>query len=185
MFRNFILRTLMALLLWFFSSQLTESRTLYGAEFFCPSGDVTCLIAAINKANSTPEEDTINLEPGTYALVAGIATGDGATGLPSVTSHITINGAGADATIIERDLNLPIPRPPDFGFRILHVSTGGNLSLNRLTIRGGIARTLFLNTAVVSQTAGFARSRIENGGSRIAIFHSLSSIRNITVSVFQ
>jgi hypothetical protein len=81
-----MLRKLTAFILAFLGNQLLGNRILYGAEFFCPSGDVTCLIAAINEANSTSEEDIINLQAGTYTLVVGIATGDGATGLPSVTS---------------------------------------------------------------------------------------------------
>jgi hypothetical protein len=51
--------------------------------------------------------------------------------------NITINGAGADVTIIERDPNLPFPPPSSAQFRIFHVGTGGTLSLNKVTIRGG------------------------------------------------
>lgn len=136
MLRNSILRTLMALLLAFAGSQLTESSTLYGAEFFCASGDVTCLIASINEANSTPEEDTVNLAAGIYTLVGADNNIDGPTGLPSITSNITINGAGADVTIIERDANLS-NLPLDAQFRILHVASTGTLTLNEVTIRGG------------------------------------------------
>ena len=90
MFRNSILRNLTVFFLAFLGSQLTGNKTLYGAEFFCASGDVTCLIAAINTANSTPEEDTITLEAGIYTLVAADNNVEGPTGLPSVTSNITI-----------------------------------------------------------------------------------------------
>jgi hypothetical protein len=38
------------------------------AEFSCASGDVTCLIAAINEANAVSGEHTIHLEPGSYTL---------------------------------------------------------------------------------------------------------------------
>ena len=41
---------------------------VHAAEFFCPSGDVTCLIAAINNANGMPGAHVINLEPGSYTL---------------------------------------------------------------------------------------------------------------------
>ena len=43
-------------------------ESVHAAEFFCPSGDVTCLIAAINNANGMPGEHVINLEPGSYTL---------------------------------------------------------------------------------------------------------------------
>ena len=81
MFRNPTLGNLTAFFVALIVSQFTGNKTLYGAEFFCASGDVTCLIAAINEANSTPEEDTINLEAGTYTLVAGVATADGTDGV--------------------------------------------------------------------------------------------------------
>ena len=40
----------------------------HATEFFCPSGNVTCLIAEINKANQNGRENTINLEAGAYTL---------------------------------------------------------------------------------------------------------------------
>ena len=39
---------------------------VHAAQFFCSSGDVTCLIKAINEANTHAGADTINLDPGTY-----------------------------------------------------------------------------------------------------------------------
>lgn len=50
-------------------------ESLQAAEFFCPSGNVACLIAAINEANGMPGEHVINLEPGTYTL-EGIDNGE-------------------------------------------------------------------------------------------------------------
>ena len=69
----------------------------HAAEFFCPSGNVTCLIAAINESNQNGQENTINLEAGTYTLRAidnnivgpeGLL--EGPNGLPSITGRITI-----------------------------------------------------------------------------------------------
>ena len=62
----------------FVSLQLVASIVLilgtlefvHAADFFCPSGDVTCLIATINSANGMPGEHIINLEPGSYTLQA-------------------------------------------------------------------------------------------------------------------
>jgi uncharacterized repeat protein (TIGR01451 family) len=100
------------------------------ATLTCAAGDVACLIAAIHIANSTPEPDTIQLAAGTYTLTMVDNTIDGANGLPSITSALTIQGAGADQTIVERNVNAP-------QFRLVHVATTGSLTLHALTIRGG------------------------------------------------
>jgi hypothetical protein len=96
--------------------------------------DVACdtneLINAINMANSNSEADTLNLEAGcTYILTAVDNTADGANGLPSIVSQITINGDGAT---IERRSVAP-------AFRIFYVAAGGDLRLNELTISNGLA----------------------------------------------
>jgi hypothetical protein len=100
------------------------------ATFSC--GDVGCLIAAINTANANGEDDTINLAAVTYTLttVNNIHHVSGANGLPRVTSNISIIGAGADATVIERDEGAPL-------FRLFHIETG-TLILEGLTIKGGL-----------------------------------------------
>src|SRR6187200_1065058 len=80
------------------------------ATFNCTSGNTTCLIAAINSANSNTEADTITLAPGLYTLAAINNTNEvpdvnppvAANGLPVITSAITIIGAGATSTILER-----------------------------------------------------------------------------------
>ena len=92
-----------------------------GAQFFCSSGNVTCLIAAINQANKHAGADTINLDPGIYTLTSSVNF----NGLPIITSHITINGDDAATTIIERDPDAP-------GFRIFSVAVSGKLTLNGL-----------------------------------------------------
>ena len=59
---------------------LTWARIVESAVFNCSSGDVACLIAAINEANGMPGEHIINLAPGTYTV--------GFEGLPWITgSH--------------------------------------------------------------------------------------------------
>jgi hypothetical protein len=102
------------------------------AEFTCTGGDVTCLIDAITAANANGEENTITLEAGTYTLTAVDNTTAGPTGLPSVTSTfpLTIQGAGAEATIIERQASAP-------DFRLVHVAATGILTLEDLTLQGG------------------------------------------------
>jgi hypothetical protein len=74
--------------------------------FHCGAGDVRCLVDAIDTANANGTKHTIRLEAGTYTLTAVDDVTDGANGLPSVTSTLTIRG-GADATILERDASAP------------------------------------------------------------------------------
>ena len=104
-----------------------------GAVFNCAAGDVPCLIAAIDAANVNPDADTINLAAGTYTLTAANnAEGGNTNGLPIISSAITIRGAGAATTIIERD---PAPTTPPF--RILQVAVSAIFTLESLTIRNG------------------------------------------------
>jgi hypothetical protein len=101
-------------------------------EFFC--SDVSCLIAAMNDAQTTGGATTINLDPGSYTLTSidnVPQSGIGANGLPLVISEITINAADAATTIIERDSGAPF-------FRIFDVAANGSLTLKGLTVRGGV-----------------------------------------------
>jgi hypothetical protein len=103
------------------------------ATFTCAAGDVQCLIIAINQANANLQpENTIQLEAGTYTLMNVDNNTDGANGLPSITSNLTISGAGAIATEITRT-------PPGLFFRLIHVSATGKLTLQGLTLSGGIS----------------------------------------------
>src|SRR5262249_28841075 len=64
------------------------------ATFSCASGDVQCLIIAINQANANLQpENTIHLEAGTYTLTNIDNNTDGPNGLPSITSTLTIDAA--------------------------------------------------------------------------------------------
>src|SRR5262245_52800853 len=111
---------------------LALARPGQAAEFPCVSGDIACLIRAINTANATGEENTITLEAGPYTLTEVDNTTEGPNGLPSVTSTLTIQGAGAESTVIERAASaLP--------FRLGYVAPAGSLTLIGLTLRGGNA----------------------------------------------
>jgi hypothetical protein len=114
---------------------LVTVAPVQAAVFQCPSANVACLIAAITTANGNGEDDTITLGAGTYTLTAVDNPANGSNGLPSVTSPITIQGAGADRTIIERDASAPV-------FRLLHVGAEGVLQLEGLTVRGGVAEDI-------------------------------------------
>ena len=67
-------------------------ESVHAADFFCPSGNVTCLIAAINNANGMPGEHAINLEPGIYTLQMVDNMTDGPNGLPSITAFYSDTG---------------------------------------------------------------------------------------------
>ena len=100
------------------------------AEFSCAASDVACLIDAITTANANGEGNTITLAAGTYTLTAVDHDTEGPTGLPAITSALTLRGSGAQSTIIERAASTP-------RFRLLHVAATGLLTLEGLTLRGG------------------------------------------------
>ncbi len=82
-------------------------------------GDVTELISAINTANSNNEADEINLNVDNqtncvYPLTAVNNNTDGANGLPSITTPLTING---NQSAVQRQAGSP-------DFRIIHVASG-------------------------------------------------------------
>jgi hypothetical protein len=144
------------------------------AEFTCVGGDVDCLIDAIQTANANGEENTITLEAGTYTLAVVDNTTNGPNGLPSVISAfpLTVRGAGAESTIIERAASAP-------AFRLVHVAATGTLTLKELTLQGGrvsgagggifnsIGGTLTLTNCTLSgnsTTVFGVGGGIENGG---------------------
>src|SRR5437867_12528855 len=98
------------------------ARPVSAALFICASGDVACLIAAINTANANGESNLIRLGAGAFTLTAVNNDTDGSNGLPSVTSPLTIGGFGAGNTIIERAATAPL-------FRVFHVGQSGLLNL--------------------------------------------------------
>jgi hypothetical protein len=100
------------------------------AEFACAAGDVTCLITAIQTANGNGAMNTISLAAGLYTLTTVDNDTNGPTGLPSVTSALTLRGPGAQSTVIERAAGAP-------RFRLVYVTTSGTLTLEGLTVKGG------------------------------------------------
>jgi hypothetical protein len=134
--------------------------------------DTAKLIAAISAANSSGG-GRINLAPGcTYHLTAANNTDPmlGATGLPVITSRITLNGfrttiAGNNST-----------------FRILLVTAPGNLTLQGLTITGGnvaapgggifnVEGTLTLNHSTVTGNASAGGMMAAGGGIASGVRH--------------
>jgi len=103
--------------------------------FHCDAGDTPCLIAAINQANANGEKNTIRLAAGTYTLTASDNNTRGPNGLLSITSTLTIRGAGAETTIIERQVRIS-------PFLLVNIEPTGILTLRGLTLRGGLAPSL-------------------------------------------
>jgi len=103
------------------------------------------LVDAINSANNDMSEggcvaqsvygdDTILLSPeiSVHTLTTVNIDSLGATGLPLITSDITIEGEGANPARVERADTPGIPK-----FRIFQVRSGGNLILKNIRIAGG------------------------------------------------
>jgi hypothetical protein len=154
---------------------LPRHSPAHGVEFTCAAGDVACLIDAINQANANGESTTITLAAGTYTLTAVHNTTDGFNGLPSVTGVVTIQGAGADTTILERDTSAP-------PFRLVHVAATGTLTLEGLTLRQGVAQifgggifnagTLTLADCILTNNRADGGGGLANDGGLVTIARS-------------
>ncbi|MGH8588972.1 MAG: hypothetical protein ACREXX_06435, partial [Gammaproteobacteria bacterium] len=152
-------------------------------------GSTCTLVDAITAANTDAPTggctagsgaDTLELVPGsTHGLtaIADTTYGYGASGLPLVTSKITIAGHGST---IER----PVPDPQ---FRLLSVSATGDLTLQHLTLRGGRSSyvgggvlnrggTLSISNSTVSgNTTLYDGGGVANEGGAFTISHSTVS----------
>src|SRR5262245_58257226 len=98
--------------------------------FFCGSGDVFCLVGSIGSSNEGRGADTIILEAGTFLVTVVDNLLDGRNGLPSITGRLTIQGAGADVTILDGGGLV----------RLLHIAATGRVTLQGLTIQHGQSR---------------------------------------------
>ncbi|WP_018254614.1 autotransporter outer membrane beta-barrel domain-containing protein [Salinispora mooreana] len=139
-----------------------NSKDSKGKEAEKPKGtpvpcDADALIAAITLANARGGATLDLASKCTYLLTADI---DGA-GLPAITTPITLNGG--THTTIERAAAAD-------EFRILTVNTGGDLTLNKLTITGG-------QTGMFDDGGGI----LVNSGGALTTNHSTIT-RNITDS---
>jgi hypothetical protein len=125
------------------SSVQAGTITVAAGEVAIISNGVCSLLEALQNAqqgNPYPDcavgdpagPDNLVLAAGSlYTLTEIVDTTDGANGLPSITSALTVNGRGA--TIV-RNTTAGAPR-----FRLFHVAATGNLTLNQVTLRGGSA----------------------------------------------
>lgn len=166
------------------------------ANFTIADGDVAALVSAINTANGNGVADEITLAAnGVYPLVAAAEAG---TGLPTITSAITIEGNDAtiyrsvvgtfrifaisgSAAVILKNLNVS---GGDAGGRNSLTSRGGNiailgssapvLTLDDCIVSGGIAGIgggIFVEPpdAVVNLTGGFVVNNTASRGGGIAL----------------
>jgi WD40 repeat protein len=105
--------------------QIVPAPAPMTCDFTVAAGDAPALISAINTANGNGVPDTLCLTNSTYTLTTVNNTSP--SGLPIITTSITILGNGATIT---RD-----PAAPNF--RILKVDYGGSLTLENVTLSGG------------------------------------------------
>jgi hypothetical protein len=95
----------------------------------CAGGDVACVIAAVEASNTNGRDTVLLLERGVYTLDPGTYPALLPNGLTS-TGNLTIKGAGADTTVIQRRADAP-------PFRIL--TAEGRLTIEGVSIVGGDA----------------------------------------------
>ena len=118
-------------------SSVVSAQEIQGNRFTIMDGDVEGLIEAIMLANDErthPGPDIITLaQNGRYSLTERIDDSMGYTGLPMITSVVTIQGNGAR---IERSNRGQVP-----SFRIFVVGSEGNLELMNMSIANGWAES--------------------------------------------
>ena len=144
-----------------------------------PNNAPATLITAIECANANGSADVINLNGQTVTLTASYASYTGATGLPQVTTAITLqNGT------ITRSGGAP-------QFRLLNVGATGSLTLDGVTVSGGSlpsndnAGAIFndggtltiVDSTVANNSAGFGGA-LYNSGSAAAITITDSTLSN-------
>ncbi len=125
---------------------------------------VSDLITDINAANAAAGTNTITLAAPTtspYLLTAVNNSTNGATGLPVIAANdrLTIVGNG---DTIERSTASGTP-----AFRLLEVASGGSLTLENLTLQGGLAECVW--------NAQASRPPLDGGG---AIFNQGTLVLN-------
>jgi hypothetical protein len=113
---------------WFAFVWLALGSTGYSADFFCTSGNVGCLISAIDVSNGNGQDNTIFLEVGDYTLRSSNGTNPN-NGLPAITGRIRITGPEGIGSTIEIASGV--------GLRIFEIAAGGNVVLDWLGLRNG------------------------------------------------
>jgi hypothetical protein len=111
------------------------------------AGDGHCTLReSINNANSNVDTtngdcaagngaDTLTLPAGTYTLLGSVGENGNVGGDLDITGTLTINGAGANVTIIRNGIGQP--NVFNDGDRVIQVFFGSSVTLNDVTIRDG------------------------------------------------
>ena len=102
--------------------------TAHAAQLVNVPCSTPALISAINAANSNGWGTLRLAAYCDYVLTSAVGAGRGPSGLPIITGNIRL--IGGDSTIIRRSFSAP-------RFRILEVSAGAALGLDRIYIAGG------------------------------------------------
>ena len=144
----------------------------HGVVFKFCSGDVACLIAAMEAANANGKLNIVYLASGTYSVRQpySIDPPTLGVGLPTVTGNIKIVGAGPEATIIRASR-----ADSETFFGLLDVGATGQLVLERLSLRDGNAAfsagaiwnrgTVAIHDVVMARNIAFGPGAIINDGS--------------------
>jgi hypothetical protein len=114
--------------------EVLEDRTLLNNYF---ASSPSQLISDIHLANGDGQVDTITLQSGTTFTFTSPSNGtDGGNALPQVTGNITI--AGNNDTLQASISNPGLVTLFGGGFRLFDVASGGSLTLQNLTLAGGV-----------------------------------------------
>ncbi len=177
----------LVLCLFFLNPSSSEGATIVvDSNAQSPGGSGDCTLgeaiqaantdSAIDGCSAGSGADIITLPAGTYTLLTLDNTAQGDNGLPSITSEITINGAGSASTTITRSGSQ---------FRLLRISNTGSLTLNDVTLSNGHATTNFIggcilnygtltmNNSTVSGCTGASGGGIANALGTLNITNSL------------
>ncbi len=131
------------------------------------------LIQAINTANLSPSLDIICLTPNGSYTVTTLQGAD--NGLPEITSPIIIRGYNATLT---RQSTAP-------QFRLLRVASTGNLTVNNLTLSGGIAPfggAIFSSgVLILNQVRAIGNTALSDGGA-LYVNNGVVTLMNSTLS---
>ncbi|MBN1922810.1 MAG: right-handed parallel beta-helix repeat-containing protein, partial [Anaerolineae bacterium] len=191
----------------------TDSNIGDGVCDVSPSigGDQCTLRAAVQQANANLGANTIVLPAGSYSLSIAGADATAAAGDLDINDALTLNGAGANTTIIQNtttDRVFEIRNSAIVTITGVTVKGGDTTSANGAGILVNSSTTLTLdgvsiqenqtasgsgggiytegtlaisNSAIISNTAGAET----NGGGGIFVLSGLSTLRNVTVSANQ
>jgi hypothetical protein len=99
-------------------------------------GSANSLRAAIQTANKSPQDCTINLQAGTYTLTIRNANGQDNT---ASTGDLDITNRGHTVTIQGKSAAKSIVNGNDIDDRVFHVLNGANAVFSNMTIEGGVA----------------------------------------------